>query len=940
MRELLYRLNFAKGPSLFCNGDYVNFLRSNDSTPTYPEDPLYPEMCSSEAIKVVIGAGPNGENVIENDDSLGTNPSNAGILFTIPSLAAVSELEVLVDFKVTAAAIADGLPYSLPFWLSYNLGLSGITAGLYKYTGSLDGGPGLYFDLGLSGIPDPFAGPYAEAYLVGIWAKLRARFTNTVGASIGKIVLDLKRQGETTWTRLITQDFPNSDFQSFDSAAIGFAGMPGQVTNFELWSGFGEPGSENAPLDPCCATSGAPGGGTINPDGSVTPVGPRQGVNSGVAPSYTACAGGGALAAASDPTDPQSLDGITDPILHVVFDAPVDGDQRWGEDSINAGTTSAPIEQRVTRYDEIPSEVLAGRDGVIPTPTFKVTLQDTDRQLRGWSQDASKRFFLGRFAEVLAESYGQRQLDTEARKLAAGYCIDWKFLDELLAEFTFADLLGWKRGALKRRVPLQTVQTTWAPDAPEDSIGRPVPWIYGELHDGYDWTLDPTRLPVGIVGGIPIGKGYTLNMTNLLVPGMGTVDWEAFLIGKVCKAMPDNFYCWNGYNDDAARGRIAVNQSFVTDYLTPEMSGWSSYFSDPFVKIVGTDGVQHDVTAAFLRGPRGYEARVTGRYPPSYNVCGIEDVGDNTGDLILDGATALAHFICYGIFSNHTSGVWGPIPTLPNGAPVINLASLAATKAIFDLRVTGGYPCGFAIGATGRDRRTGEEEITAKGRGLDIQFGRNHFGQIVFDTVNDLADISSLTAFDDSMMVDLSFWCHPRVDQQENIKRYTWGPEPSTGRNTGIEREITDDDAIDNWGEQGGEEVRLNEAVRRKAVADDVAMRELLRDADVPHDGGFVSDLRGTSLSVGQLITITTEWAHWPSTEAHVVKVTGLYPQGNATELLTRVTFEDVHRLMSLPANALAGMLGPAWGQPIGSSVGLTSQPIGSSVAGTARRLS
>ena len=935
-RSLLYRLDFSNGPSLFCSDDAVTFARGGSANPSYTEDPLYPEMCEAEAVKVVIGAGPNGENVLETSD--GGDPSFAGILFTIPSLATVTELEVSVDMKVTAAVIADGMSNALPFWLSYDLGNSGVAVELYKYTGSLDGGPGLYFELGINGT-DPFAGPYAEAYLQDQWVTLRARFTPTVGALLGRIVLDYKRQDQTTWTRLFTQDY-DSDFETFDSAALGFYGMPGQLTNLDIYSGFGAPGEENAPLDPCCATSGAPGGGTNNPDGTTTPVGPRQGVSSGVAPSYTACAGGGALAAATDPTDPQSLDGITDPILHVVFDAPVDGDQFWGEDGINAGTTSKAIEARVVRYSEIPSEVLAGRDGVIPTPTFSVTLQDTDRQLRGWSQHASKRFFLGRFAEVLAESYGQRQLDTEARKLAAGYTIDWKFMDELLAEFTFADTLGWKRGALKRRVPLQTVtKDIFGQGVPDDSIGRPIPWVYGEMSDDYEWSLDNNRLPVGIVPCIPLGLCETIPFTNNLVPL--TTGWQAFLVGKVCKTFTA-MYLWNGSDSDggAVRGRIPIDYPVIVDTMLPTQAAWTTYWANAgFVRVQAADGTLHDLTMGFARGGRAYEAANTGRFPVTYNVCGIEDVGDGSGNTILDGATAIAHFICYGIFSQHTTGAWGTIPTLPNGAPVINRASLTSTKAIFDLRVTGGYQGAFVIGATGRDRRTGEEEITAKARGLDIQLGRNHFGQIVFSTVNDLAAISSLTAFDDSMM-GLSFWCHPRVDQQENIKRYAYGPEPSTGRNTGLEREIRDEDAIDNWGEQGGEAVRVNEAVRRQAVADDVAMRELLRDADVPHDGGFVSDLRGTSLSVGQLITVTTEWAHWPSTEAHVVKVTGLYPQGNATELLTRVTFEDVHRLMSTPANALAGMVGPAWGQPIGSSVGLTSQPIGSSVAGTSRRLS
>lgn len=937
MPNLLYAQDWAKGGSVFCKPGPIDFPISGASGAVSANDPLYPEIAQAEAVKVVIAAGPNGENVLETDESGGTPPSTSGVLIYAAaagfSFAGLSKFEFQVKAKPTTA-VFDDFGYGL-FWFSTDLGLSA----LIEF--SLQPSPAFNWSLDSSLGPQLFTLPIAQAYFENRWFSFRLRAASAIGEDQPYFTLAVKRDDQLNWTTVATytSGLSSMDISQIDAFGLGYYGLLGQVTGVRLYDGWTDDNADSEPLGQCCSTAGAAGGGQVAPDGTVTPVGPRQGTAGGVAPSYTPCPGGGALPAASDPTDPQSLDSVEDPILHLKLSAPA-GDQRWGASDINAGTTSLPIEARVLRYSEIPSEVLAGRDGVIPTPSFTITVADTDRRIRDWSQDATNRKWLGVFGEILAEAYGQRQLDTAARRLAAGYVADWKFLEDLVAEFTFADVLGWKRSALRRRVPIHTVtKDIFGQGVPEESLGRPIPWLYGELSDDYEWSLDANRLPVGIVPCIPLGLCETIPFVNNLLP-LGT-GWQAFLLGKVCKTFTAQ-YMWNGQptEETQLRARIPVDFPVIVDTMLPTQAGWASYWSGSgHVRVRAIDGTLYDFTMGFARGPRAYEAANTGRFPITYNLWGIEDVGDCTGLVFTDGPTQLAHFIAYGVFANHTSGPWGAIPTLPNGVPVINLTSVAATKAIFDLRLSTGYLGAFTVGATGMNRRTGEEEITAKARGLDIRLGRNHHGQVLFDTVDDLASTSGLVAFDDSMIVEGSFHCGPRLTEQRTIGRYAYGPEPSTGRNTGLEREIRDDDAIADWGEEGGDTVELNEATRRGPVAEDVARRGLLRDSDVPYDGGFTTNLRGTSLSAGQVITITTQWAHWPDDEAHLVKITALKPLGNEDELLTRVDFEDVHRLISTPSTALAGMIGPAWGQPIGSSVGLTSQPIGSSVAGTSRRL-
>lgn len=944
-RTLLRRFGFEKGPSSFC----ANAVKGNPPTAPF-NDPLYPEIRRADYVDVEIGTGPAGENVLTLHPDAGSSGWSDAGLWTGPFSYAPTIFELILTYFSTTAAIDDAS--NMP---ALRLGTAdSFFSDFLTLTGLLSGAD-MFYEIDTDQMSALQTYSLPRAYIENRWMRYRIRgrvgsyLTATTRRVDGALLLHHRRDGETTWSPMY--DLGAVDFGPFPFVIpfikIGDAGLFGKFVGYELYEGWSD-GQTDATLDPCCATSGIPGGGTQNIDGSVNPIGPRQGVVAGVPPSYTPCTGGGLLTTATDPTDPQTLDNALDPIIHLKLTPASSGVQRWGTADINAGTTSPPIKAKVMKggWSPIHTEVLANRDGVLPAHGFSVKVQDaTDRQIHTWTETAD-RFLLNRFAEALIETYGQRQIDTEARKLAAGYLVDWDFLDDLVVSLGFADLVGWRGSAMKTTVPKQTVHQGWAPDAPEDSLGRRVPWIYGEMNDERDWWLDNNRLPVGILSGIPVGKGHTINFTNLLVPGMGTVDWECFLIGKVCKDVK-NPYFWNGDNEQALRGRLPVNVSYVTDYLFPSMPDWSSWFSDPFVRILGTDGVTQDFTMGFLRGPRGYQARVTGRYPVSVNVCGIEATGDGTGTMISAGAHQLAHFICYGVFGNHTSGVWGAIPTLPNGVPVLNRLSVDTTKTIHDLRLSGGYPGAFAVGATGKDGQLAEQAVTALARGFDIKLKRDHFGALGLTTLNDQADISSLVSFDDSSIRKSSAGLSPDVELFENAKTGDWGPEPATGRNTGLVRRIVDQESVTNWGETREGAIRTNLSTRVQAVADDVAARELLRDSNVPQRGSFDTDQRGLSLSAGQLIRLTSEWlpgaVGWIN---HVVQVTAVIELPNDKELLTTIKFDDVHALLNTTAlqqsifspGGLA--TGPAWGNPIGDEGLGTAQPLGDEAAGTARRLS
>lgn len=739
------------------------------------------------------------------------------------------------------------------------------------------------------------------------------------------------------------------------ASAMGFAGFPGKCYFAQHIAGCDHVTDPSAttPLDPCCGDSKTPGGGSIAPDGTPTPSGSKTNTTVGTF-SYEAPTGNGLLTAATDPTDPQDLDGDPGPVVHAQF-TPADGQVRyWGQQPIDAGNV-VPITARVKSYTEIPTETLADHRGSIPSPGFTVTIEDPDKEVRGWATTGN-RYLLNRFAKLLVEKYTNRQLDVAARALSAGYVARWSYLSELLVDLQFADLFRSQRSSLSllKNVPKETLTRNMFPKLPDDNVGRPVPGYYGEVSDDYNWSLDHTKIPVGIIPGIYLGPGNSFNIINAKQGFGDGTGWGAWLLSKGAMKKITSTFMWSGYADIHTdpptlvnnRGRIVPGYAggVIVDIADPEETQWSSiYMQDRFVRVQGADGTIGDYTIVFLRGPRNFYA-VNGQFLPTFNGWGFEATGDGTGELIRSASHQLAHFIINFVFGDYRYGNWPAIPTLPDGTPVFERASVDRVRAIHDARLSGGYETGWGFGTNGSDVKSGEQWAAALQVGTDIQLGLRHTGAMLMDTLDENADTTTLTEFDQTNINE--FTVNPDIDSFQNAMSYDAGPEPATGRMSLPVKRITDPTSITNWGEtrEGGKWTNI--ACRRQNVADNVAQKALAYEANVPIKGSFITDFRALKLRAGQLIKVSSEFGlgttGWTT---RILRTTAVFALANETEMRCRVQWEDVNDRMAVTALQAAiftaGGLsrGPFWGQPIGSNANGTSQPLGSTVTGSARRL-
>jgi hypothetical protein len=654
---------------------------------------------------------------------------------------------------------------------------------------------------------------------------------------------------------------------------------------------------------PCCATTG-PGGaptstgyngtGSTSGNGTTPPTNtPRIVPPGGAAPSYTTCnAGGGAPATASDPVDAQDLTTCKTPLVHMKWTLPDASVRRYGKRAFTSGNGQA-VSARVLRWGGM-SQVLSDRHGSFQANQFTVTLSDYDRAIRTILATASTKYIDGKEVEILIESAANAALSVNPLVLARGVVTDYKFRPDMTVDLTVTDPLGYRYSSVSidRPIPARVCRTELFPNLPEEATGRAMPIIYGEVSDDYVWTLKIGRVPVGIVPVIYVGKANT-------IPGVGIPDsaWEAFLIAGHAISCVQSVFASN-LDDDAPGPVRMATSTYGTEFKVPGVNVPLYY------DIVGSDGVTERVCLLFVSGARA-TAHIDGTIPITVNVWGIEDVGDGSGDTITEIALQFQHFLQHWIVQNYLTGSWGSVPAFGDGTAKVRTSSFSAVNAIHAARM--GTVEGYVGGMYIADQKPAREWAKEFQTGGDMRLGVNHQGQLLVTTLDHTQSTSGLTTFTArDEMVQQSFQIDPQVSEIFNVYSYEFGVEPATGRKSGISQTIRHAASITNHGERVAQ-ASVNRATNRDNIAADVANRALLKSYDAPTDVSFDLDLRGTALTLGEIVKVT----HYQGvgalgwTDRNLV-VTGTTAYPDEDNFSTSIELEDWHDVLALGGSALA----------------------------------
>lgn len=647
------------------------------------------------------------------------------------------------------------------------------------------------------------------------------------------------------------------------------------------------PGPGGTPGGTCCdhtGPGGSPPGTGYGPPGETPPVNtPRVIPPGGEEPEYNACTGGGDPATATDPTDAQSLTNAVSPVFWLQLSLPDATVLRYNSQGLNFtsgnGSVSTP---RVLQWGEI-THALADEQASVEAFRTSVTLADADRAIRTHLGHATNRHIDSREAIIFVETRANAALGTAPLVKARGVITNWHADTDLTVTIEIADPLGFRYSAisLDRPYPFRRISANFFPGCPEQNLGRAVPDIYGDYGDDQLWAVDARRIPIGINPVIDIGPAAEIN-------GLGATGQErACLIAGHALAGIQSLFGSNNHEDGPASVRLSLASA---EFNLPGLNGWPLYHD-----ITGLDGTVERFAIMTGIGPR-MDAHVNGQVPITLNVCGTEDVGDGSGDVITNAVSQVQHFIQHKVLANYRTGNYGAVPTFPSSStPKVNITSFNTARDTINARVGGGYVHAFYIG----DQKATREHLADICVGSDLRPGINHHGQVLVVTLNDGASTSGLTTFTYTSHIEAStFDIDPRIDAIVNVVEVTCGREAATGRHPWPATTLRNEASVTQHGERIGSPLALNTTLIH-AYAMDIAARKLQRMSQPLALVRFKVDLRGLALALGQLIRVThfagigsTGWTD------RVLMVTKISTDPNEDGFLCTIEAEDVHDMV------------------------------------------
>lgn len=665
---------------------------------------------------------------------------------------------------------------------------------------------------------------------------------------------------------------------------------------------------------------------------------------------YVAPTGGGISATASDPTDPQSLTGITTPLVSLDITMPTSF-RRCSQAGSLVQSGRAPAVWQINRISPI-EYARSDRFGHVRPQTWDVEIADPDGDVRNVLNSASDRFYRRWLAQLFIEDDAQRLAGTARLSLARARCVSANTTIPQVVTLTFSDELSYPNSpvALERQLPLLLVSEVFQPgtratglmatmEAPEANRGVGIPVIFGEASD-------EKKL---LTGGMPFGICAPVDVGDFLLKA-GSETWRGWVICQYAAKKVAAAFGSNLHPECPASVRLDPDL-FSTELLLPNLGNWSDYFSTPYIDVV-LNGVTTRVTMMFSRGPRSEQA-VKNIVPFSVNVWGKEDVGDGSGTLITDGGQIVQAMYHWLLLQRARLGTEA-MPTFTGGTAKFRTSSAVAVTTIHQARLAGGYPGAFIID----DRRAGGDWLGAALVSYGLRVHTNHHGQQVLTTLNEAQSLSALSTFTDVLYVrgDTFKTTSDRAGELENARTYDYGPQPATGQLTGPAQTARRETSITNWDASGepykGDELHLV-GVYDGPVAQDVVARALLQTEEGITKGEWATDLDAFAVKPGDLFRLTdfrglgaTGWTRRVLQADSIVVNPNMSDPPTEEDMGVLVRWEDVHPLLVAPSGMVGGgvtadgiTVSRVGFNPLGSSAGLTGWVLGSSAAGTGWRL-
>lgn len=194
---------------------------------------------------------------------------------------------------------------------------------------------------------------------------------------------------------------------------------------------------------------------------------------------------------------------------------------------------------------------LSDINGTYQGADFQLVLSDNDRLVRGKLKASSTKFFLNRSLVVRMIDDVSRREGLTPRTIMRGLVADYRPLPDLKFSLGAQDVITRRFSsqiASQSQVPKRTITLDDFPEAPPETVGKPVPIIYGVVSDENEQSVIVGTQPKFVATG-------NMSYTNHGTAGTWNVTYVVTLVGDETAYPP-----WAGENqqDERVIGTLVI----------------------------------------------------------------------------------------------------------------------------------------------------------------------------------------------------------------------------------------------------------------------------------------------------------------------------------------------------------------------------------------------
>jgi hypothetical protein len=386
-------------------------------------------------------------------------------------------------------------------------------------------------------------------------------------------------------------------------------------------------------------------------------------------------------------------------------------------------------EARVTRWGTAERTLSDPWTGAWSGSTFDFESADYDRSQRIMLQNEPWRFRRTRCVRMTNRP--NRAAQGVPYVVWIGPCIDAQPVGKLSMHYTLADRVASAVISDKHQMPWRLIRDGFLSlldeTAPTLDLDQPEPIIYGH------------HLRVPDVDG-PSGEGFELTPPLLGKRTiLGTQYYVWLIAGHAVSDVPRIRI--QTFEGSPAGTSTMVETAEGTEWLIPTQANHTATIGESYEDLPSdTFGVIRRYTLLYGLvgdGTTTPDLVAKGDIAMTVAVTGVEDIGDGTGEPIIDRFQQYKHwfknFVAHRAEESYMSGAWLTNPTYPDpfegNRPVVDSDSFDACSAIALARFPGdGYQGSAVIGARAGDRRGTPDYIAIWNLSCGCRSGVTHTG--------------------------------------------------------------------------------------------------------------------------------------------------------------------------------------------------------------------